>query len=144
MTNQCVVFFTDNAALVDILNKQSSKHATVMTFLRAFCRRVGRKFKGSSEFGTETGLSQIISAGMSSFPRFRSPFLSVFKPSISIKPQQGGPLYLLFIGSPIGAVNYHIVYFRHQLCPQIKRFSRPYDFIPYSKTINRSEPPSSE
>ena len=33
MTNQCVVFFTDNAALVDVLNKQSSKHIIIMTIL---------------------------------------------------------------------------------------------------------------
>ena len=48
MTNQCVVFFTDNAALVDILNKQSSKHTIVMTFLCPLilcCRRHNIFFK---------------------------------------------------------------------------------------------------
>ena len=30
MANQRVVFFTDNAALVDIINKQSSKHKLIM------------------------------------------------------------------------------------------------------------------
>ena len=34
MINQCVVFFTDNVALVDSLNKQSSKYSIVMTLLR--------------------------------------------------------------------------------------------------------------
>ena len=34
MTNRCVLFFTDNAALVDIINKQTSKHKLVMVLLR--------------------------------------------------------------------------------------------------------------
>ena len=34
MANQRVVFFTDNAALVDIINKQSSKHKLIMALLR--------------------------------------------------------------------------------------------------------------
>ena len=34
MENQCVSFFTDNAALVDILNKQTSKHPLVMILVR--------------------------------------------------------------------------------------------------------------
>ena len=34
MTNCCVLFFTDNAALVDIINKQTSKHKLVMILLR--------------------------------------------------------------------------------------------------------------
>ena len=33
MTNRCVLFFTDNAALVDIINKQTSKHKLVMILL---------------------------------------------------------------------------------------------------------------
>ena len=34
MTNCCVLFFTDNAALVDIINKQTSKHTLIMVLLR--------------------------------------------------------------------------------------------------------------
>ena len=34
MTNRCILFFTDNAALVDIVNKQTSKHKSVMVLLR--------------------------------------------------------------------------------------------------------------
>lgn len=34
MTNRCVLFFTDNAALVDIINQQTSKHKLVMVLLR--------------------------------------------------------------------------------------------------------------
>ena len=34
MGNQCVSFFTDNAALVDIINKQTSKHSLIMVLVR--------------------------------------------------------------------------------------------------------------
>ena len=34
MANSCVLFFTDNAALVDIINKQTSKHKQVMILIR--------------------------------------------------------------------------------------------------------------
>ena len=34
MCNQRITFFTDNAALVDIINKATSRDATVMVFLR--------------------------------------------------------------------------------------------------------------
>ena len=34
MTNRCVLFFTDNAVLVDIINKQTSKHTLIMVLLR--------------------------------------------------------------------------------------------------------------
>ena len=34
MTNRCVLFLTDNAALVDIINKETSKHKLVMILLR--------------------------------------------------------------------------------------------------------------
>ena len=34
MANRCVVFFTDNAALVDIINHQTSKHKLVMILIR--------------------------------------------------------------------------------------------------------------
>ena len=48
MANQRVVFFTDNAALVDIINKQSSKHKLIMALLRPlilFCLRHNIFFK---------------------------------------------------------------------------------------------------
>ena len=32
--NQCVSFFTDNAALVDTVNQQSSKHSLIMVLVR--------------------------------------------------------------------------------------------------------------
>lgn len=34
MANRCVMFFTDNAALVDIINKQTSRHKSVMILVR--------------------------------------------------------------------------------------------------------------
>ena len=34
MSNRRVLFFTDNSALVDIINKQTSKHKSVMVLLR--------------------------------------------------------------------------------------------------------------
>ena len=34
MRNQRITFFTDNAALVDIINKATSRDATVMVFVR--------------------------------------------------------------------------------------------------------------
>ena len=34
MSNRCVSFFTDNAALVDIINKQTSKHSLIMVLAR--------------------------------------------------------------------------------------------------------------
>ena len=64
MTNQCVVFFTDNAALVDILNKQSSKHTTVMTFLRPLilcCLRHNIFFKARHVPGLQNSRADFIS-----------------------------------------------------------------------------------
>ena len=34
LANRCVAFYTDNAAIVDIINKQMSKHQLVMIFVR--------------------------------------------------------------------------------------------------------------
>ena len=34
MADKCVVFFTDNAAVVDIVNKQTSKHQSIMVLIR--------------------------------------------------------------------------------------------------------------
>ena len=34
MANRCIVFFTDNAALVDIINQQTSKHKLIMILIR--------------------------------------------------------------------------------------------------------------
>ena len=33
MANRCVAFYTDNAAIVDIINRQTSKHHLVMIYL---------------------------------------------------------------------------------------------------------------
>ncbi len=33
MHNQCIMFFTDNAALVEIINRATSRNATVMAFV---------------------------------------------------------------------------------------------------------------
>lgn len=35
ISNKCIVLFTDNAALVDIINKQTSKDAGIMIFVRS-------------------------------------------------------------------------------------------------------------
>ena len=34
MSNQCVLFFTDNESLVLVINKQTSKDSDLMTFVR--------------------------------------------------------------------------------------------------------------
>ena len=34
MSNQCVLFFTDNESLVPVINKQTSKDSDLMTFVR--------------------------------------------------------------------------------------------------------------
>ena len=34
MANRCVAFYTDNAAIVDIINRQTSKHQLVMILAR--------------------------------------------------------------------------------------------------------------
>lgn len=34
MANRCVAFYTDNAAIVDIINQQTSKHQLVMILVR--------------------------------------------------------------------------------------------------------------
>ena len=34
MANRCVAFYTDNAAIVDIINRQTSKHQLVMILVR--------------------------------------------------------------------------------------------------------------
>ena len=34
MADKCVVFFTDNVAVVDIINKQTSKHQSIMVLIR--------------------------------------------------------------------------------------------------------------
>ena len=33
MSNQCVSFFTDNMASVDIINQQTSKHSSIMVLV---------------------------------------------------------------------------------------------------------------
>lgn len=36
MTNKCVTFFTDNAAVVEIINRQTSKDKSIMVLIRDF------------------------------------------------------------------------------------------------------------
>ena len=33
MADKCVIFFTDNAAVVDVINKQTSKHRSIMVLI---------------------------------------------------------------------------------------------------------------
>jgi hypothetical protein len=37
MKNQCIIFFTDNAALVDIINKTTSQDPMVMVLCAGWC-----------------------------------------------------------------------------------------------------------
>ena len=34
MADKCIVFFTDNAAVVDVINQQTSKHQSIMVLIR--------------------------------------------------------------------------------------------------------------
>ena len=61
MVNQRVVFFTDNANLVDITKKQSSKHKLIMALLRPLiilcCLRLNIFFKARHVPGLQNSLS---------------------------------------------------------------------------------------
>ena len=65
MADKCVTFFSDNAAVVDIINKQTSKDKAIMVLLRDFvlsclkchCQRKPDGFKKSQR----KGVSQITS-----------------------------------------------------------------------------------
>ena len=64
MANQRVVFFTDNAALVDIINKQSSKHKLIMALLRPLilcCLRHNILFKARHVPGLQNSRADFIS-----------------------------------------------------------------------------------
>ena len=60
MANQRVVFFTDNANLVDITKKQSSKHKLIMALLRPLiilcCLRHNIFFKARHVPGLQNSL----------------------------------------------------------------------------------------
>ena len=34
MADKCIIFFTDNTAVVDIINQQTSKHQSIMVLIR--------------------------------------------------------------------------------------------------------------
>ena len=64
MANRCVLFFTDNAALVDILNKQTSKHKSVMVLLRDLvlsCLRYNILFRARHVPGLQNSQADYIS-----------------------------------------------------------------------------------
>ena len=64
MTNRCVLFFTDNAALVDIINKQTSKHKLVMVLLRDLvlsCLRYNILFRARHVPGLQNSQADYIS-----------------------------------------------------------------------------------
>lgn len=64
MTNRCVLFFTDNAALVDIINKQTSRHKSVMVLLRELvlnCLRYNILFRAKHVPGLQNSQADYIS-----------------------------------------------------------------------------------
>ena len=64
MANRCVLFFTDNAALVDIINKQKSKHKSVMVLLRDLvlsCLRYNILFRARHVPGLQNSQADYIS-----------------------------------------------------------------------------------
>ena len=64
MANRCVLFFTDNAALVDIINKQTSKHKSVMVLLRDLvlsCLRYNILFRARHVPGLQNSQADYIS-----------------------------------------------------------------------------------
>ena len=64
MANRCVLFFTDNAALVDIINKQTSKHKLVMVLLRDLvlsCLRYNILFRARHVPGLQNNQADYIS-----------------------------------------------------------------------------------
>ena len=64
MANRCVLFFTDNAALVEIINKQTSKHKSVMVLLRDLvlsCLRYNILFRARHVPGLQNSQADYIS-----------------------------------------------------------------------------------
>ena len=64
MANSCVLFFTDNAALVDIINKQTSKHKQVMILIRDLvlsCLKYNILFRASHVPGLQNSRADCIS-----------------------------------------------------------------------------------
>ena len=64
MQNQRIIFFTDNAALVDIINKATSRDPIVMTFVRRLvlaCLRFNILFRAQHVPGVKNGLADSLS-----------------------------------------------------------------------------------
>ena len=64
MSNQCVLFFTDNEALVHVINKQSCKDKPLMSFVRklvSICLRHNIVFKAKHIPGIYNNLADSLS-----------------------------------------------------------------------------------
>ncbi len=64
LSNKCIYFHTDNQALVEILNKQSSKNTKIMHFIRKFvlsCLKLNILFKAKHIPGTRNILADALS-----------------------------------------------------------------------------------
>ena len=64
MTNRYVLFFRDNAVLVDIINKQTSKHKLVMVLLRGLvlnCLHYNILFRARHVHGLQKSQADYIS-----------------------------------------------------------------------------------
>ena len=60
MANSCVLFFTDNVALVDIINKQTSKRKQVMILVLS-CLKYNILFRASHVPGLQNSRADCIS-----------------------------------------------------------------------------------
>jgi hypothetical protein len=64
MSNQCVLFFTDNESLVPVINKQTSKDSDLMTFVRTMvlvCLQNNILFKAKHIAGSRNVLADSLS-----------------------------------------------------------------------------------
>ena len=64
MSNQCVLFFTDNEALVHVINKQSCKDKPLMSFVRklvSICLQHNIVFKAKHIPGVYNNLEDSVS-----------------------------------------------------------------------------------
>lgn len=89
MANKCVMFFTDNAALVEVLNRITSKDSTIMTLMRRLvlqCLNFNILFKAKHIPGKLNILADLLSRlqvsqfksvaeGMNGFPTYIPPSL---------------------------------------------------------------------
>ena len=64
MSNQCILFFTDNESLVHVINKQSCKDKTLMVFVRqlvSICLNHNIVFKAKHIPGIHNNLADALS-----------------------------------------------------------------------------------